>query len=101
MVDPTRPDLRESSRTGAPGIASPAWSPQRARSTDSQPPPSSAPDHPVDGASVAHQTLRYVELLRTLDAIGETVDRLNSQLRSLLTQVGCQLAEDRPTRPPG
>jgi hypothetical protein len=64
------------------------------------PPPSSPPDHPADGASVAHQTLRYVELLRTLDAIGETVDRLNGQLRSLLTQVGCQLAEDRPMRPP-
>jgi hypothetical protein len=101
MVDPTRPDLRESSRTAAPGIASPAWSPHAARSTDSQPPPSSAPDNPADGAAVARQTLRYVELLRTLDAIGETVDRLNGQLRSLLTQVGCQLAEDSLKGPPG
>ena len=100
MVDPTRPDLRESSRTGAPGITSRAWNPPDSGSTDAQPPPSSAPDHPVDAASVAHQALRYVELLRTLDAIGETVDRLNGQLRSLLTQVGCQLAEDRPTRLP-
>jgi hypothetical protein len=40
-------------------------------------------------------------LLRTLDAIGETVDRLNGQLRSLLTQVGCQLAEDSLKGPPG
>jgi hypothetical protein len=101
MVDPTRPDLRESSRTVAPGIASQAWSPRAARSTDSQPPPSSTPDHAADGAAAARQTLRYVELLRTLDAIGETVDRLNGQLRSLLTQVGCQLAEDPPKGPPG
>jgi hypothetical protein len=38
----------------------------------------------------------YADLLRALDAIGETVDRLNSQVRTLLTRVGCALAQDQP-----
>jgi hypothetical protein len=101
MVDPTRPDLREPSRPVASSLGAELWSRSPPRSPDAQPPPRSVPDQQANGASSVRQTLRYVELLRTLDAIGETVDRLNSQIRSLLTQVGCQLAEDPPKRPPG
>jgi hypothetical protein len=103
MVDPTRPDLRESSRSVPSGITTRVWSPHTPPPTDAPPtdaPPPSAPDTPADGEASARQTLRYLELLRTLEAIGETLDRLNSQIRGLLTQVACQLAEDSPNRPP-
>jgi hypothetical protein len=58
--------------------------------------------HPADDLidEPSHQALRYTDLLRTLDAIGDTVDRLNAQVRALLTRVGCELAQEARQREP-
>jgi hypothetical protein len=100
MVDPTRPDLREPSRPVAPGLDAPTWKLNSARSAEAPQPATSATDGPAGTEASPRQTLRYVDLLHSIEAIGVTVDRLNSQLRSLLTQVGHALAEDPPKRTP-
>ena len=101
MVDPTRPDLREPSRPVAPGLDARTWKLDSARSPQAPPPASSTTDGPAGVDPSPPQTLRYVDLLHAIEAIGLTVDRLNSQLRSLLTQVGHAIAEDPPKRTPG
>jgi hypothetical protein len=101
MVDPTRPDLREPRRPVAPGLGARTWKLNSARSAEAPPPASSTTDGPAGGDPPPPQTLRYVDLLHAIEAIGVTVDRLNSQLRSLLTQVGHAIAEDPPKRTPG
>jgi hypothetical protein len=83
MEGPTRPDLRET-------IHYIGGFEDRSR-------------HPADdpiGDEPSHQALRYTDLLRTLDAIGDTVDRLNAQVRALLTRVGCELAQEARQREP-
>jgi hypothetical protein len=88
LEGPTRPDLRE---TVAYVDGFEDRSLRTARSAALQPPS-------MIGDDSRRQALHYTELLRALDAIGETVDRLNSQVRTLLTRVACELAQDQPPR---
>jgi hypothetical protein len=83
MEGPARPDLREA------GVYVGGFE-DRSR-------------HPAGdliGDETSRQALRYTELLRALDAIGDTVDRLNAQVRALLTRVGCELAQQTREREP-
>jgi hypothetical protein len=97
MDGPIGPDLREP-RGHVGGFEK--RNHRTARSADSPPPLYSAEGDRIGNES-RHHALHYTDLLRTLDAIGETVDLLNSQVRALLTRVGCELArETEPQRDP-
>jgi hypothetical protein len=83
MEGPARPDLREA------GVYVGGFEHRSRHPAD---------DPVADEPSL--QALRYTDLLRALDAIGDTVDRLNAQVRALLTHVGCELAQETREREP-
>jgi hypothetical protein len=94
MEGPTRPDLRDAGRY-VRGFED--RSRRVAGPTVSRPPPFSTKDGLI-GVTSPRQPVRYTDLLRSLDAIGATIDHLNRQVRALLTHVGYALAQDAPER---